>query len=108
MEIFNHYSPPVSIHFTETASPVDPRLTLRGELVDVNGRRTWAGFGRTQADILRAAAAWLDDCHGRAGHTPAIAVDQSWPFPLLAQSIQHEVQAGHARQLVRALVGGRA
>lgn len=108
MEIFNHHSPAVSIHFTEVASPVDPRLTLCGELLDANGRRAWAGFGRTQSDILRAAATWLDDCHGRAGHTPAILVDDTWPVPGLAASIQQEVQAGHARQLVRALIGNRA
>lgn len=99
MELYNRSTQPVRIHFTENTSPVDPRLTLLGELLDASGRRVWAGYGRHQAEILAHAAAWLDDCHGRAGHTPPIAVDQSWPFPLLAQNIQLQVQDSQAARL---------
>lgn len=101
MELFDHSTRPVHIHihFTENASPVDPHLVLYGELRDANDKRIWAGYGRSQAEILARAAAWLDDCHGRAGHTPLIAVDQSWPFPLLAESIQHQVQASQVARL---------
>ena len=99
MELYNHSTQPVHIHFTENTNPVDPRLTLLGELLDTSGRRVWAGYGRHQAEILAHAAAWLDDCHGRAAHTPPIVVDQSWPFPLLAQNIQLQVQDSQAARL---------
>ena len=99
MELYDNSTQSVHIHFTENASPVDPRLALLGELLDSNGRRVWAGYGRHEAEILTHAAAWLDDCHGRAAHTPSIVVDQSWPFPLLAESIQHQVQAAQSARL---------
>lgn len=99
MGLYDNSTQPVHIHFTENASPVDPRLVLLGELRDASGKRVWAGYGRHQAEILAHAASWLDDCHGRAAHTPPIAVDQSWPFPLLAEAIQHQVQAAQSARL---------
>ena len=99
MGLYDNSTQSVRIHFTENASPVDPRLILLGELRDASGKRVWAGYGRHQAEILAHAAAWLDDCHGRAAHTPPIVVDQSWPFPLLAQNIQLQVQASQAARL---------
>lgn len=93
MKQLNSETWPACIHFTEVASPVDPRLVTLGELLDVKGHRIWACYGRTQVEIVTAAAAWLDDCHGRAGHTPPIMVDQSRPYQDLAAAIQRQVQA---------------
>lgn len=64
MGLYGNSTQPVHIHFTENASPVDPRLVLLGELRDASGKRVWTGYGRHQAEILAHAASWLDDCHG--------------------------------------------
>lgn len=93
MELFDHSVRPVRIRFTENASPVDPRLGTVGELIDDKGDRVWACFGRNQVEIFQRAAEWLDDCHGRAGHTPEIIVDDTWACPQgFAASLQQEVQ----------------
>ena len=99
LEIFDHSERPMYIRFVDQVSPIDPRLQLLGELCDAKGARVWAGYGRHQAEILAHAAAWLDDCHGRATHTPAITVDQTWPYPELAENIQRQVQASQAARL---------
>lgn len=100
-QLYMFAAPSIRIRFTETPSAVDPRLVLRGELLDSNGARIWAGYGRTQVEILQHAAAWLDDCHGRAGHTPVILADESWPGTRrLAESIQREVQQRQAARLI--------
>jgi hypothetical protein len=91
---------PVRAHFTRVASPTDPRLKLLGELIDDTGRRVWAGFGQHEAEILAHAAAWFDNSHGRAAHTPLIEVDETWPHPLLARVIQETVQQAQAARLL--------
>lgn len=99
LEMFDHSERPVYVHFVDQVSPIDPRLQLMGELRDAAGRRVWAMFGRHQAEILAHAAAWMDDCHGRAAHTPPIIVDQSWPYPDLAAAIQRQVQDSQTARL---------
>lgn len=98
-ELYTLGTTAVRITFVRTAHPVDPRLTVHGELKDLKGRRFWAGWGQSEADILRHAAEWLDDCHGRAAHTPPILTDETWPFDGLADAIQREVQQRQAARL---------
>ena len=64
----------VTIEFIEQVSPIDPRLGLRAELRDDKGARFWTAFGDDKTTLFERAAGWLDDCHGRCGHTPSIAV----------------------------------
>ena len=98
-ELYNVTESVLTIHFERVANPIDKRLALHGQLLDRNGRRTWAGWGETEADILAHAAAWWDDCHGRAAHTPEIRVDETWPHPVLARTIQRTVQQYQAARL---------
>lgn len=62
----------ITVEFIEQVSPVDPRLGLRAELRDDKGARFWTTFGDNKTELFERAACWLDDCHGRCGHTPGI------------------------------------
>jgi hypothetical protein len=81
----------VTIRFTRIQSPVDVRLHMVGELEDTSGRRVWAGWGANEAEILEKATAWLDDCHGRADHTPLIKLA---PGGFLNEDLANAIQRG--------------
>lgn len=84
------FYPPVTpksytLKFTEVDYPMHPALHLIAELVGPDGgqlappRRFWAAWGNSKTDLFEKAVQWLDNCHGRAGHTPSIIVsDSDW------------------------------
>ena len=90
----------ITIIFIEQQAAIDPRLTLRAELLDDKGARFWVAFGSNKTTLFEKAVGWLDDCHGRCGHTPTIHVGK-WARELSGNAgwIQHEVQARQAARI---------
>lgn len=87
----------VAFKFERVERPLHPALTVIGQIVDGAGARVWAGWGSPDdmAGLYTKAAEWLDDCHGRAGHTPLLPVigDEAGREPW------HDIQAAvNARQ----------
>lgn len=89
----------ITITFTRQVSPIDARFCLLAELRDSQGRRFWAAWGTQETELFERAACWLDDCHGRAGHTPPIMLGPVGVSVQVFSMIERDAQRRQAARL---------